>query len=93
MSTIPKTMKGVQVSKVGGPEVLEYKTGLPLPVIKTGELLIRNSIIGVNYIDTYFRTGLYPSKLPDILGKEGAGTVVALGEGVTSLAKHDKGTK
>ena len=72
-------MNGVQISKTGGPEVLEYKTDLPIPTLQAGELLVRNSVIGINYIDTYFRTGLYPSPKPEILGREAAGEVVALG--------------
>lgn len=84
-------MHGVQVSKTGGPEVLEYKTDLPTPTLLAGELLIRNSIIGINYIDTYFRTGLYPSPKPEILGREAAGEVVALGpSGVEGFKEGDR---
>ena len=72
-------MHGVQASQTGGPEVLQYKSDLPIPHPKAGELLIRNSVMGVNYIDTYFRTGLYPSPKPEILGREAAGTVISLG--------------
>ena len=81
MSTqsLPKTMHGVQISKTGGTEVLDYKTDLPTPIPQAGELLVRNSFIGINYIDTYFRTGLYPSPKPEILGREAAGEVVGLG--------------
>lgn len=49
---IPKTMKGVVVEKTGGPDVLQYRTDLPVPEPKEGELLIKNDWIGVNYIDT-----------------------------------------
>lgn len=51
-TSIPKTMKGVQISKTGGTEVLEYKTDLPVPVPKEGEVLVKNEFIGINYIDT-----------------------------------------
>ena len=84
-------MSGVEISKTGGTEVLEYKTDLPTPTLQAGELLVRNSIIGINYIDTYFRTGLYPSPKPEILGREAAGEVVALGpSGVEGFKEGDR---
>jgi NADPH2:quinone reductase len=52
-SAIPKTMKGVIIQKTGGVEVLEYKTDLPVPTPKEGEILVSNDYIGINYIDTY----------------------------------------
>jgi len=72
-------MKGVLVEKTGGVEVLQYKTDLPVPSPKEGEVLVKNEFIGINYIDTYFRTGLYPAPKPEILGREGEGVIVALG--------------
>ena len=81
MASLPSTMRGVQISKTGGTEVLDYLTDLPVPTPKTGEVLVKNSFIGINYIDTYFRTGLYPSQKPEILGREAAGTVVSDAEG------------
>ena len=90
-SSLPKTMRGVQVSKTGGTEVLEYHTDLPTPTPKAGELLVRNTVIGINYIDTYFRTGLYPSPKPEILGREAAGEIVALGpSGVDGFKEGDR---
>lgn len=80
-SSVPATQSGVQVDKVGGPEVLQYKSDLPVPVPAEGELLVKNHLASVNYIDTYFRTGLYPSPKPEILGREGVSTIVALGPG------------
>lgn len=50
--SIPKTMKGILVETTGGPEVLQYRTDLPVPTPKEGQLLIKNEIIGINYIDT-----------------------------------------
>ncbi|KAL4890165.1 hypothetical protein BDV59DRAFT_195111 [Aspergillus ambiguus] len=79
--SVPTSMKAVVVEKLGGPEVLEVKTSHPVPTPKEGQLLVKNNICGINYIDTYFRTGLYPSAKPEILGREAAGTVVALGPG------------
>ncbi|KAK4228039.1 hypothetical protein QBC38DRAFT_167489 [Podospora fimiseda] len=79
MSTIPKTQRAIVVEKTGGPEVLEYRTDHPVPEPKAGEVLVKNTVAGINYIDTYFRTGLYPSPKPEVLGREAVGTIVALG--------------
>lgn len=79
--SIPSTQKAVIIETTGGPEVLQFKTDYPVPTPQEGQLLVKNNIAGINYIDTYFRTGLYPSPKPEILGREGAGTVVALGPG------------
>ncbi|GFF41130.1 probable quinone oxidoreductase [Aspergillus udagawae] len=79
--SIPTTMKAVLVEKTGGPEVLDFKTDYPVPTPQEGQLLVKNNISGINYIDTYFRTGLYPAPKPEVLGREGAGTVVAVGPG------------
>jgi hypothetical protein len=51
--TIPKTMKGVQMKNIGGPEVLHYKTDLPVPVPRGGEVLVKNDFIGINYVDVF----------------------------------------
>ncbi|KAK3934251.1 hypothetical protein QBC46DRAFT_274175 [Diplogelasinospora grovesii] len=77
MAPIPKTMPGILIEENGGVEVLKWKTDIPVPQLKDGEILVKNEFIGVNYIDTYFRTGLYKAALPLITGKEAAGTVVA----------------
>ncbi len=87
---IPKLMSGVLIEKTGGTEVLQYKTDLPVPSLKEGEVLIKNEIIGINFIDTYFRTGLYPSPKPQILGREAAGYVVGLGPKVEGFAVKDR---
>ncbi|EKG16695.1 Alcohol dehydrogenase superfamily zinc-containing [Macrophomina phaseolina MS6] len=79
-TSLPSTMKGVIIEKTGGTEVLQYKTDLPVPQPKAGEVLVKNDFIGINYIDTYFRTGLYPApSFPYILGREAAGLIVATG--------------
>jgi NADPH2:quinone reductase len=52
MASIPKTMKGVWIEKTGGTEVLQYKTDIPVPEPKEGEVLVKNEYIGINYIDT-----------------------------------------
>lgn len=52
MSSLPKTMKAVQIDKTGGTDVLQYRTDVPVPEPKEGEVLIKNEFIGINYIDT-----------------------------------------
>lgn len=88
--SVPTTMKAVVVEQTGGPEALQYKTSQPVPTPKDGQLLVRNNISGVNYIDTYFRTGLYASPKPEILGREGAGTIVALGPNTSGFKVGDR---
>ena len=90
MASIPKTMKGILITQTGGPEVLQYKTDLPVPSPKEGEVLVKNEVIGINYIDTYYRTGLYPSSKPEILGREAAGRVISIGPGVDGFAENDR---
>jgi NADPH2:quinone reductase len=52
MSDLPKTMKAVLIEKTGGTDVLQYKTDVPIPELKEGEVLVKNEFIGINYIDT-----------------------------------------
>ncbi len=78
-------MRAIQLTQTGGPEVLT-PTDLPVPQPKAGEALIRLTAIGINYIDTYHRSGLYPVPLPFVPGSEGAGVIDQLGDGVTDLA-------
>ncbi len=84
-------VKAIHIDRHGGPEVLVYRDAV-LPAPGPGEVRVRNHAIGVNFIDIYFRTGLYPSPsgLPFIPGNEGAGVVEALGEGVTRLKVGDR---
>lgn len=82
-------MYAVEISAVGGPEVLEYKQ-IAEPTAGDGQILVRTEAIGVNFIDTYYRRGLYPSSLPFVPGDEGAGTVVALGAGVEDFSIGDR---
>jgi NADPH:quinone reductase len=73
-------MHAIEISEIGGPEVLRYvDTAQPTP--GPGELLIKAEAVGVNFIDTYFRSGQYPRELPFVIGSEVCGTVEALGEG------------
>ena len=81
--------KAIIVPESGAPEVLELRDqAIPSPT--PGQLLIRTAAIGVNFIDVYFRTGLYPRPLPFVAGLEGAGRVEALGAGVAGLAVGDR---
>jgi NADPH2:quinone reductase len=82
-------MKSIQVREPGGPEKLELvETATPQPGPK--EALVRIAASGVNFIDVYFRTGLYKAELPVTLGSEGAGTVEAAGAEVTEAAPGDR---
>ena len=81
-------MKRIIFKRTGGPEVLELVEEAD-PVPGPGEVLIRHEAIGLNFIDTYFRTGLYSAELPSGLGNEAAGIVAAVGEGVTDFAPGD----
>lgn len=81
-------MRAIRISRTGGPEVLET-VEIDTPRPGPGEILIHNQAIGLNFIDTYHRTGLYPVKLPSGLGMEGAGEVVEVGEGVTRFRAGD----
>jgi NADPH2:quinone reductase len=82
-------MKAILVYETGGPEKLKL-VEVPAPVPGPGEALVKLGAIGVNFIDIYFRTGLYKSDLPVTLGMEGAGVVEAVGEGVTEVSVGDR---
>jgi NADPH2:quinone reductase len=82
-------MRAIQVSRTGGPEVLEL-VDLAVPQPKAGEVLVRVHAAGVNFIDTYLREGRYPAVLPFVPGQEAAGVVEALGEGVEGFAVGDR---
>jgi NADPH2:quinone reductase len=82
-------MKAIRVHENGGPDVLRYET-VTDPQPRAGELLVRLAAAGINFIDVYRRTGMYPVPLPFIPGTEGAGTVIALGDGVTGFAVGDR---
>ena len=82
-------VKAIRMHATGGPEVMEY-VDVELPVPGAGEALVRHKACGLNYIDVYFRTGLYPQALPAGLGMEAAGIVEAIGPGVTHLSPGDR---
>src|SRR5215470_15289124 len=81
----------VRVHKTGGPEVLTYED-IPSPTPGPGQIKIKNHASGINFIDTYFRSGLYPSPvgMPFVAGNEGAGEVTAVGPGVTDIKVGDR---
>ncbi len=79
----------IRFHETGGPEVLKLET-VTLAAPGPGEARVRHSAIGVNFIDTYHRTGLYKLPMPSAIGKEAAGVVEAVGEGVTMVAPGDR---
>lgn len=82
-------MLAIQAVRTGGPEVLEA-VDLPVPSPGPGQILVRHQAVGLNFIDTYHRSGLYPMKMPVVLGLEAAGIIEALGEGVTRFRAGDR---
>src|SRR5690606_2450523 len=82
-------VKAIRFHEHGGPEVLRLETVDP-PEAGPGEARVRHTAIGVNFIDTYHRSGLYPLELPSGLGSEAAGVVEAVGPGVTEVAPGDR---
>lgn len=83
--------QAIRFHKIGGPEVLKWESvdvGDPGP----GQVRIRHEAVGLNFADTYFRTGLYPAPLPAGMGVEGAGVVDAVGSGVTGFREGDRAT-
>jgi len=82
--------KAIRIHAYGGPEVLKWED-VPLPDPGPGEALVQQEAVGLNYIDVYFRTGLYKVPgFPAVIGQEGAGVVRAIGTGVTSVAVGDR---
>lgn len=82
-------MKAIRISATGGPEVMQL-VDVPETPPGPGEALVRHRAIGVNFIDTYYRSGLYPMPLPGGIGGEAAGVVEAVGEGVSHLRPGDR---
>lgn len=82
-------MLAIQFSRAGGPEVLEaVEVEVPSPA--AGQILVRHAAVGLNYIDTYHRSGLYPLKTPSGIGLEASGTVEAIGDGVERFKVGDR---
>ena len=82
--------KAIRIHAPGGPEVMKWED-VPTPEPGPGEVLLKQAAVGLNYIDVYFRTGMYKAPtMPLIIGQEGAGTVTAVGAGVTNLKPGDR---
>lgn len=79
----------IRFHRTGGPEVLQWEA-VELPPPAAGEVRLRQHAVGLNFVDTYYRSGLYPTPLPSGIGAEAAGVVEALGEGVTDLQVGDR---
>src|SRR5438045_9615333 len=82
-------MKAVRMHAPGGPEVLTYED-VPEPQPKAGEAIVKVDAAGLNYIDVYYRSGLYKAELPMTLGMEAGGVVTAVGPNVTEVKVGDK---
>ncbi len=82
-------VKAIRIHQTGGPEVLRWEN-VEVGDPGAGEIRLKHSAVGLNYIDTYHRSGLYPLEYPAVLGMEGAGVVEALGEGVSDLKEGDR---
>jgi NADPH2:quinone reductase len=83
-------MRAIVVNETGGPEVLVHAEEHPDPEPGPGQVVVEAAAAGVNFIDIYRRSGVYKQPLPYVPGSEGAGTVVAVGEGVTDVAVGDR---
>jgi len=81
--------KAIRIHQHGGPEVLQWED-IEVPAPGPGQARIRHTAVGLNYVDTYNRSGLYPQPMPLIVGGEGAGVVVSVGPGVTDLKPGDR---
>ena len=82
--------KAIRIHNPGGPEVLRFED-VPTPDPGPGEALIRQEAVGLNYIDVYFRNGLYKApSMPLVIGQEGAGTVTAVGPSVVHVKPGDR---
>src|SRR5579859_1113204 len=81
--------KAIRIHANGGPEVLRWED-VPMPEPGPGEALVHHAAVGLNYVDVYFRTGLYKTALPATIGMEAAGTVTAVGPGVAAVKVGDR---
>ncbi|ONH68514.1 putative quinone oxidoreductase [Cyberlindnera fabianii] len=88
-SEIPQFMKAIRIHETGESlDVLKYED-VPVPSISEDEILIKNKYAGVNYVENYYRIGLYPCDLPNVLGREASGIVVKAGKNVSRFAVGD----
>ncbi|PVU84776.1 hypothetical protein BB560_007268 [Smittium megazygosporum] len=82
-------MKAIQVAKPGDADCLAL-VDIEKPTVQAGTVLVKNKYAGVNYIDTYIRSGLYPVSMPTLLGREGSGVIEQVGQGVTGFNVGDR---
>ena len=80
----------IRIHEIGGPEVMKWES-VDVPAPGPGQVRLKQHAVGVNYIDTYHRSGLYKMPLPMVIGSEGAGEVTAVGPGVTDFKVGDRG--
>eukprot|EP00197_Chlamydomonas_leiostraca_P003645 CAMPEP_0202861396 /NCGR_PEP_ID=MMETSP1391-20130828/2813_1 /ASSEMBLY_ACC=CAM_ASM_000867 /TAXON_ID=1034604 /ORGANISM="Chlamydomonas leiostraca, Strain SAG 11-49" /LENGTH=323 /DNA_ID=CAMNT_0049540783 /DNA_START=128 /DNA_END=1099 /DNA_ORIENTATION=- len=83
-------MRAIQITEQGDADVLKLSNDVPEPTALQGTLVVKNVVSGINYIDTYHRSGLYSVALPFVPGVDGAGEVVAVGEGVSGFSVGDR---
>ncbi|VVT56116.1 uncharacterized protein SAPINGB_P004827 [Magnusiomyces paraingens] len=88
--TIPSTQKAIRIHKTGDFDVVQLDKDVAVPEISDTQILVKNAYAGINFIENYFRIGLYPASYPLTLGREGAGEVVKVGAKVTKFAVGDK---
>lgn len=88
--SIPSVQKAIRIHETGGPDVLKYETDVPVPTVGDNQVLINNKFAGINFIENYFRQGLYKTPLPATLGREGAGEVVKVGSAVKDFKVGDR---
>ncbi len=86
---LPENMRAAVVTQAGGPENFEWRE-VPVPMPNAGQVLVETAATGLNFIETYQRSGLYDVQYPFIPGSEASGTVIALGEDVTNVAVGDR---
>lgn len=89
-TTIPEKQAVIYYEQNGGPEVLKYSTEFPIPSISDTEILVKNKYAGINFIEVYFRNGIYPAKFPYIPGREASAEVVSVGSKVHNFKVGDK---
>ncbi|KAL2887095.1 putative quinone oxidoreductase [Ceratocystis lukuohia] len=87
---IPTTQTAITIPQIGGIDVLQYNTTALVPSLSSGHVIVKNAYAGINYIDTYFRTGLYKApSYPHTLGREASGIIVQVAPDVTGFAVGD----
>ena len=88
--SVPSVMKAAVVREPGAADALKVESDFPVPDIAAGQVLVKNAFAGINFIDTYHRSGLYARDLPFVGGQEGGGEVVAVGSDVKDVKVGDK---